>query len=194
MKENTIISDDEIVKRINKNESLGINLLSRKYSKKLRGKIYIRLSHYFRLDLFDDIQQDIWEDIYKSIVEDKFVSDGENLLPYINKIFIHNFYKHYYDYCIKKTSNVTDEEELAILYYRNDDQTLEEQISRSDKIYKCFKTLSTKERTVINLFLFEGLKPEQIARKLNISYSTVRGQFRTAIKKIKNKIKYMDKE
>jgi len=194
MKDNVIISDEELVRRIKGNDFQAKNLLYKKYSKGLKRKIYSRLSSYFRLDLFKDIEQDIWEDIYKSIVEERYIPENNELLPYINQIFIHSFYQYFFDYRIKKTTNVVDEEELAVLFYKNNNQILEENISRSDDIYKCINALNKKQRDVIKLYLLEGLKFEQIARKLNIPPSTVRGQFRTGLKNIRNKLKYMDKK
>lgn len=188
MKKNNSFTEKELINLIKQNDRQAKRQLYQIFSRKVKGRIYVRLERRYRIDLLKDIEQDIWIDIYNSISNGNYKPEKGKLSYYIGSICNKSFSKHFKHYVDKRIMNVVDQDELANLFYHNDPNKLSEKLERIDKMYKHVRMLNQKHREVMYLRLVERLSYKQIAERLNIHPSTARGRFRTAKMIIKTKI------
>ena len=67
MKKNNSFTEKELINLIKQNDRQAKRQLYQIFSRKVKGRIYVRLERRYRIDLLKDIEQDIWIDIYNSI-------------------------------------------------------------------------------------------------------------------------------
>ncbi len=156
-------------------QEIGYSKLYEKYVKQIYNSIA-------RLVVDDSVAEELTQEFFISIF-----SDVEKLkeITYlgawfkriaINKAISHLRKKKMY---FSEIDAVQDElcDEL------DDEITLRKEMQVAE-IMKCIDQLSTENRTIVNLFLFEELSHEEIGNMLGISSSTVRSKYHRAKKKI----------
>ena len=77
---------------------------------------------------------------------------------------------------------------MEINYYENGEKSLIEK-EGLDKIYEAINSLSDKNREILELSRFEGLKNQEIAEKLKLPVRTVETRLFRALQSLRKKLR-----
>lgn len=178
------ISDKELLERCSSANNSGYSLLYHRYSKIVFNSIYRILND--REDA-EDILQEVF---VKAFSEIKSLKNIESFGGWIKRIAINqslNFLRKKKIYFTQidddKTRDFSDDDEL--------EQKLEME-SRVKELQNIIAEFPPQTRTIVNLFLFEEMPQEEIAKLLNIPHGTVRSYYHRAKKKIFEKLTSKD--
>lgn len=177
------ISDKELLERCSSGDNSGHSLLYHRYSKAVFNSIY-------RLVNDREDAEDILQEVFvKAFSEIKSLKNVESFGGWIKRIAINqslNFLR-------KNKVYFTEIDEEKILDI-NDDE-LEEKLKMESRVKELQETIAEfppQTRTIVNLFLFEEMPQEEIAKILNIPHGTVRSYYHRAKKKIFEKLSPKD--
>ena len=178
------ISDKELLERCSSANNSGYSLLYHRYSKIVFNSIYRILND--REDA-EDILQEVF---VKAFSEIKSLKNIESFGGWIKRIAINqslNFLR-------KKKIYFTQIDDDKTLDFSDDDE-LEQKLemeSRVKELQNIIAEFPPQTRTIVNLFLFEEMPQEEIAKLLNIPHGTVRSYYHRAKKKIFGKLTSKD--
>jgi len=178
------ISDKELLERCSSANNSGYSLLYHRYSKIVFNSIYRILND--REDA-EDILQEVF---VKAFSEIKSLKNIESFGGWIKRIAINqslNFLR-------KKKIYFTQIDDDKTLDFSDDDE-LEQKLemeSRVKELQNIIAEFPPQTRTIVNLFLFEEMPQEEIAKLLNIPHGTVRSYYHRAKKKIFEKLTSKD--
>lgn len=178
------ISDKELLERCSSANNSGYSLLYHRYSKIVFNSIYRILND--REDA-EDILQEVF---VKAFSEIKSLKNIESFGGWIKRIAINqslNFLR-------KKKIYFTQIDDDKTLDFSDDDE-LEQKLemeSRVKELQNIIAEFPPQTRTIVNLFLFEEMPQEEIAKLLNIPHGTVRSYYNRAKKKIFEKLTSKD--
>lgn len=177
------ISDKELLERCSSGDNSGYSLLYHRYSKGVFNSIHRILND--REDA-EDILQEVF---LKAFSEIGSLKNVDNFGGWIRRIAINqslNFLRKKRIYF----SEIDDDKMFDV----NDDE-LEEKLemeSRVNELQNIIADFTPQTRTIVNLFLFEEMPQEEIAKLLNIPHGTVRSYYHRAKKKIFEKLTSKD--
>ena len=178
------ISDKELLERCSSANNSGYSLLYHRYSKIVFNSIYRILND--REDA-EDILQEVF---VKAFSEIKSLKNIESFGGWIKRIAINqslNFLR-------KKKIYFTQIDDDKTLDFSDDDE-LEQKLemeSRVKELQNIIAEFPPQTRMIVNLFLFEEMPQEEIAKLLNIPHGTVRSYYHRAKKKIFEKLTSKD--
>ena len=177
------ISDKELLERCCSGNSSGYSLVYGRYSKAVFNSIY-------RIVNDREDAEDILQEVFvKAFSEIRSLKNVESFGGWIKRIAINqslNFLR-------KKKIYFTEIDDDKMLDV-NDDE-LEEKLameSRVKELQNIIAEFPPQTRTIVNLFLFEEMPQEDIAKLLNIPHGTVRSYYHRAKKKIFEKLTSKD--
>lgn len=177
------ISDKELLERCSSGDNSGYSLLYHRYSKAVFNSIY-------RLVNDREDAEDILQEVFvKAFSEIKSLKNAESFGGWIKRIAINqslNFLRKNKIYFAE-----IDEEKIFDI---NDDE-LEEKLKMESRVKELQETIAEfppQTRTIVNLYLFEEMPQEEIAKILNIPHGTVRSYYHRAKKKIFEKLSPKD--
>ena len=178
------ISDKELLELCGSGDSSGYSLLYHRYSRAVFNSI-------FRILNDKEDAEDILQEVFvKAFSEIKSLKNVESFGGWIKRIAINqslNFLR-------KKKVYFTEIDDDKMLDFKDDDE-LEEKLtmeSRVKELQKIIAEFPPQTRTIVNLFLFEEMPQEEIAKVLNIPHGTVRSYYHRAKKKIFEKLTSKD--
>ncbi|PZP48633.1 MAG: RNA polymerase subunit sigma-24 [Pseudopedobacter saltans] len=154
-------------------KSAGFGELYKRYSKAIFNSI-LRLVNDFAHA--EDILQEVFVTIYQEIMKPK---DIEHFGGYAKKIAMN-----------RAISFLRQNKRIVVFEDYNENILEEDNVEEEDfelkveDVKKAINALPDGFRTVVNLYLVEGLPQEDIAELLGVSHSTVRTQYHRAKKKI----------
>lgn len=173
------ISDKELLERCSSGDNSGYSLLYHRYSKTVFNSIY-------RIVNDREDAEDILQEVFlKAFSEIKSLKNVESFGGWIKRIAINqslNFLR-------KNKIYFTEIEDDKILDIEDDE--LEAKLameSRVKELQNIIAEFPLQTRTIVNLFLFEEMPQEEIAKILNIPHGTVRSYYHRAKKKIFEKL------
>lgn len=173
------ISDKELLERCSSGDNSGYSLLYHRYSKTVFNSIYRIVND--REDAEDIIQ----EVFVKAFSEIKSLKNVESFGGWIKRIAINQSL----NYLRKNKIYFTEIEDDKILDIEDDELeaklTMESRVKELQNIIAGFPL---QTRTIVNLYLFEEMPQEEIAKILNIPHGTVRSYYHRAKKKIFEKL------
>ncbi len=159
---------------------LGYSGLYRKYARGIYNSIHRIVSHTGEAE---DILQEAFVIAFREAASSEKVLNFE---AWTRRIAINKSISH-----LRKRKIVfTDIDTLPVEAdrgYDNEENELFE--SRLEDVRNSIEQLPTGYKTIVSLYLFEGIPQEEIARMLDISHSTVRTQYFRAKKKIISSLK-----
>ncbi|KFC20292.1 RNA polymerase sigma factor [Chryseobacterium sp. FH1] len=173
------ISDKELLELCSSGDNSGYSLLYHRYSKAIFNSIFRILND--REDA-EDILQEVF---VKAFSEIKSLKNVESFGGWIKRIAINqslNFLR-------KNKIYFSEIDDDKMLDFNDDD--LEEKLameSRVTELQNIIAEFPPQTRTIVNLFLFEEMPQEEIAKVLNIPHGTVRSYYHRAKKKIFEKL------
>lgn len=144
----------------------------------------------FSLKFVDDKQEalDIVQDVFLSIWENKkYKINEDHLRPYLFSAVKHKCYNYLKHQVIKREhirSTAIVLREIELDYYVNGEESLIES-ETLQKINKAVDSLSSILKEIIVLSRFEGLKNEEIAKRLGIPIRTVETRLYRALVALK---------
>ena len=172
--------DEQLVERIRQNDQRAMSLLYQRYVGILTSVCYRYVVHEKDVK---DVLQNSFVKIFTSL--DTFEFRGEeSLRVWMTKIVV-NESLNYLQSC-KKMLFVEDERILRDL--PDEEEVSLDRIS-DDELHQLIRELPDGYRTVLNLFVFEGLSHRQIAELLSIKESTSASQFYFAKRLLAKRIK-----
>ena len=172
--------DEQLVERIRQNDQRAMSLLYQRYVGILTSVCYRYVVHENDVK---DVLQNSFVKIFTSL--DTFEFRGEeSLRVWMTKIVV-NESLNYLQSC-KKMLFVEDERILRDL--PDEEEVSLDRIS-DDELHQLIRELPDGYRTVLNLFVFEGLSHRQIAELLSIKESTSASQFYFAKRLLAKRIK-----
>ncbi|MFL9835284.1 RNA polymerase sigma factor [Chryseobacterium terrae] len=170
------ISDKELLELCSSGNNSGYSLLYQRYSKAVFNSI-------FRLVNDREDAEDILQEVFvKAFSEIKSLKNVESFGGWIKRIAINqslNFLR-------KKKVYFTEIDDDKMLDSIDDDE-LEEKLameSRVKELQNIIAEFPLQTRTIVNLFLFEEMPQDEIAKTLDIPAGTVRSYYHRAKKKI----------
>ena len=172
--------DEQLVERIRQNDQRAMSLLYQRYVGILTSVCYRYIAQESDVK---DVLQNSFVKIFTSL--DAFEFRGEESLKvWMTKIVV-NESLNYLQSC-KKMLFVEDERILRDL--PDEEEVNLDRIS-DDELHQLIRELPDGYRTVLNLFVFEGLSHRQIAELLSIKESTSASQFYFAKRLLAKRIK-----
>ena len=180
MKTTTVnISDRELLELCGCGNNSGYSLLYQRYSKPVFNSI-------FRLVNDREEAEDILQEVFvKAFSEIKSLKNTDSFGGWIKRIGIN----HSLNFLRKKKIYFSEIEDDKMLDTKDDE--LEEKLAlefRIEELQNAIAELPLQIRTIFNLFLFEEMPQEEIAKELNIPPGTVRSYYHRAKKKIFEKL------
>lgn len=173
------ISDKELLERCRSGDNVGYSLLYQRYSKSVFNSI-------FRLVNERQEAEDILQEVFlKAFSEIKSLKNSESFGGWIKRIAIN----HSLNFLRKRKIYFTEIEDDKMLDIQDDEwkETLKKE-SRVQELQNAIDELPLQTRTIVNLFLFEEMPQEEIAKVLDIPPGTVRSYYHRAKKKIFEKL------
>ena len=173
------ISDKELLERCSSGDNSGYSLLYHRYSKTVFNSIY-------RIVNDREDAEDILQEVFlKAFSEIKSLKNVECFGGWIKRIAINQSL----NYLRKNKIYFTEIEDDKILDIEDDELeaklTMESRVKELQNIIAGFPL---QTRTIVNLYLFEEMPQEEIAKILNIPHGTVRSYYHRAKKKIFEKL------
>lgn len=170
------ITDQELIEMCLKGKDLGYTTLYNKYARGIYNSISRIISHTGEAE---DILQETFCLVFGDM---KKLQQVLNFEAWVKRIAINRSISHLRSKKITFSdlgdTEIADEEaEATTEAHEIFDCTVAE-------VKKSIETLSPGYRTILNLYLFEQLSQEEIAKLLGISHSTVRSQYHRAKKSI----------
>lgn len=180
MKTTTVnISDKELLELCASGNNSGYSVLYQRYSKTV-------FNSAFRLVNDREDAEDILQEVFvKAFSEIKSLKNMDSFGGWIKKITIN----HSLTFLRKKKIYFREIEDDKTYDVKDDE--LEEKLAlefRIEELQNVIAELPLPTRTIINLFLFEDMTKEEIAKDLNIPAGTVRSYYHRAKKKIFEKL------
>ena len=172
--------DEQLVERIRQNDQRAMSLLYQRYVGILTSVCYRYVVHENDVK---DVLQNSFVKIFTSL--DTFEFRGEESLRVWMTRIVVNESLNYLQSC-KKMLFVEDERILRDL--PDEEEVSLDRIS-DDELHQLIRELPDGYRTVLNLFVFEGLSHRQIAELLSIKESTSASQFYFAKRLLAKRIK-----
>lgn len=173
------ISDKELLELCGSGNNSGYSVLYQRYSKAAFNSI-------FRLVNDREEAEDILQEVFvKAFSEIKSLKNTDSFGGWVKRIAIN----HALNFLRKKKIYFAEIEDDKMLD-TNDDE-LEEKLDlefRIEELQNVIAELPLQIRTIVNLFLFENMPQEEIAKELNIPPGTVRSYYHRAKKKIFEKL------
>ena len=173
------ISDKELLERCSFGDNSGYSLLYHRYSKAVFNSIY-------RIVNDREDSEDILQEVFlKAFSEIKSLKNVESFGGWIKRIAINQSL----NYLRKNKIYFTEIEDDKILDIEDDE--LEAKLameSRVKELQNIIAEFPLQTRTIVNLYLFEEMPQEEIAKILNIPHGTVRSYYHRAKKKIFEKL------
>jgi RNA polymerase sigma factor (sigma-70 family) len=169
-----MINTDDVVERCKNGEQAAFALLYKTHAKEVYNTIHRLVNHTAEAE---DLLQECFITAYKNI--EKFESRS-SVKTWIQRIAIN----HSIDSIRKKKVYFGEINENS--HSIADDVSVDEEEFelRVNEVKKAILNLPTGYRTVVSLYLFEGIPQEDIGKMLGISHSTVRTQYKKAKEKI----------
>lgn len=133
-------------------------------------------------------------DLAREIVQDFFVRLYEKRETLTIDTSVKSYlYRSVYNCCINYINqrNIQDKHLKNIDQEKVDEDNLENEINRIElqqRIFEVIETLPAKCRRIFKMNRLEGLRNEEIAKKLNLSKRTVETQISKALKILRNKL------
>ncbi len=173
-------SDSDLVRCCNSGDSSGYSELYHRYSRAVFNSVYRLVGDRSNAE---DITQ---ETFIKAFSEIASLKNSDSFGGWIKRIGINQSLNH-----IRKRKIYFTEIEDEIISNIEDDVPeagllREERLSQLQHI---IETLPLQIRTIVNLYLFEDMSQEDIAKTLDIPHATVRSYYHRAKKKIIEKLK-----
>ncbi|MGJ1203824.1 RNA polymerase sigma factor [Sphingobacterium lactis] len=170
-KTTTYISDKELLDRCEEGSDQGYAILYDRYAKGVFNTIYRLVAD---LHTTEDILQEVFIDLFRDIGRLKRL---ENLGAWANRVAIN-----------KSISELRKNRMFFVEIGDHEPQDtsendLSEKVGLEAKIgelAEAIQELSPQARTIVNLYLFEDMSQEEIARMLDISHVAVRSQYHRA--------------
>lgn len=153
------ISDKELLERCRSGDNVGYSLLYQRYSKSVFNSI-------FRLVNERQEAEDILQEVFlKAFSEIKSLKNSESFGGWIKRIAIN----HSLNFLRKRKIYFTEIEDDKMLDIQDDEweETLKKE-SRVQELQNAIDELPLQTRTIVNLFLFEEMPQEEIAKVLDI--------------------------
>ena len=173
------ISDKELLERCSSGDNSGYSLLYHRYSKTVFNSIY-------RIVNDREDAEDILQEVFlKAFSEIKSLKNVESFGGWIKRIAINQSL----NYLRKNKIYFTEIEDDKILDIEDDE--LEAKLAMESRVKELQNIISEfplQTRTIVNLYLFEEMPQEEIAKILNIPHGTVRSYYHRAKKKIFEKL------
>ena len=173
------ISDKELLERCSSGDNSGYSLLYQRYSKAVFNSIY-------RIVNDREDAEDILQEVFlKAFSEIKSLKNVESFGGWIKRIAINQSL----NYLRKNKIYFTEIEDDKILDIEDDE--LEAKLAMESRVKELQNIISEfplQTRTIVNLYLFEEMPQEEIAKILNIPHGTVRSYYHRAKKKIFEKL------
>lgn len=169
------ITDHELLDLCLSGKDAGYTILFNRYSKSVSNSIYRLVGSSAETD---DILQEVFVIVFSDIKKMKKVN---SLKAWINRLAINKAISH----LRKKKISFCDIETQVIADTSEQDISLKHALEcKIADVKRAIAALPVEARTITNLFLFEDMPQEEIAKILGISHNAVRGQYHRARKKI----------
>lgn len=173
------ISDKELLELCVSGNNSGYSLLYQRYSKAVFNSV-------FRLVNDREDAEDILQEVFvKAFSEIRSLKNTDSFGGWIKRIAIN----HSLTFLRKKKIYFTEIEDDKTYDVKDDE--LEEKLAlefRIEELQNAIAELPLQIRTIVNLFLFEEMPQEEIAKTLDIPAGTVRSYYHRAKKKIFEKL------
>lgn len=167
------LDDQGLIKLCQKRDSKGFTELYRRYSKAVFNSIMRLVGDFAQAE---DLLQEVFVTIYQEIMREKHI---EHFGGYSKRIAMNRAISFLRQH--KRVLAFEDYSEDIQAEEAIDEETFELKV---EDVKKAINALPEGFRTVVNLYLVEGISQEEIAEMLGVSYSTVRTQYHRAKKKI----------
>ncbi|MFC3158250.1 RNA polymerase sigma-70 factor, ECF subfamily [Chryseobacterium arachidis] len=176
---NVNISDKELLELCSFGNNSGYSILYQRYSKAVFNSV-------FRLVNDREDAEDILQEVFvKAFSELTSLKNTDSFGGWIKRIAIN----HSLTFLRKKKIYFAEIEDDKM--YDLKDNELEERLAlefRIEELQNVIAELPLQIRTIVNLFLFEDMPQDEIAKTLNIPAGTVRSYYHRAKKKIFEKL------
>ncbi len=174
------ISDSELINLCLSGKENGYTLLYNKYSKSVFNSIYRLLVNIHETE---DILQEVFLIVFSDMEKMKQVNDFK---AWINRMAINKAISH----LRKNKFHFSNVEETVIVDTSEDDINIKKSLEcKIEDMQNAIANLSIESRTIVNLYLFENMQQEEIAKELGISHTAVRSQYHRAKRKIMETLK-----
>lgn len=176
IEKNILFSDKKLITLCEAGNELGYSLFYQRYSKPIYNSVVRLVTDFSEAE---DITQDIFITIFSDI---KKLNDIENIEAWLKRVAVNKSISHLRK---KKKIYFTDIENTYIVD-ESEDLLVEKQDwdGKIEQIITIIESLPTETRTIVNLYLFENIPQEEIAKILGITNTTVRSKYHRAKKKI----------
>lgn len=167
------LEDQGLMELCQKGNSAGFTELYKRYSKAIFNTI-LRLVRDFAQA--EDILQEVFVALYQEIMKEKQI---EQFGGYSKRIAMNRAISF-----LRQNRNVLAFEDYSDQVIEEDSMDEEAFELKVEDVKNAINALPEGFRTVVNLYLVEGIPHEEIAQMLGVSHSTVRTQYHRAKKKI----------
>lgn len=173
--DNSNLSDKKILNLCSTGAELGYSLFYQRYSKSVYNTI-VRL--VTETSEAEDLTQDIFVSIFTDIQK---IMNIDNLGAWIKRVAINKSISH-----LRKKKIYFSDVENENIIDKSEDELNEKQDwdGKVEEILSAIESLPTETKTIVNLFLFENISHEEIAKMLGVNNTTVRSKYHRAKKKI----------
>lgn len=167
------IDDQGLMKLCQKGDSSGFTELYKRYSKAIFNSI-LRLVNDFAQA--EDILQEVFVTLYQEIMKTKTI---EHFGGFSKRVAVNRAISF-----LRQNKRIVVLEDYSEHVAEDDGVDEEEFELKVEDVKRAINALPDGFRTVVNLYLVEGLPQEEIAEVLGISHATVRTQYHRAKKKL----------
>lgn len=174
------ISDNELIDLCLCGKDIGYTVLYNRYAKSVSNSIYRLVGN---IPETKDILQEVFVIVFSDI---KKMKEINSFKAWINRLAINKAISH----LRKNKIFFCDFEETVIADTSEEDISLKHSLEcKIADVKNAIAKLPIEARTITNLFLFEDMPQEEIAKILGLSHNAVRGQYHRAKKKIMQTLK-----
>ena len=169
------LSDRELVGLCLSGKDVGYTVLYNRYAKSVFNSILRLVDHMHEAE---DILQEVFVTVFTDIEK---MREIKNFGAWANRVAINKSIS----LLRKKKFHFSDIEETVVIDTSEEDILLKLILeSKISDIKIAIANLPIEAKTITNLFLFEDLPQEEIARELGLTHNAVRSQYHRAKKKI----------
>ncbi|WP_312089972.1 sigma-70 family RNA polymerase sigma factor [Chryseobacterium sp.] len=167
------LNDKDLLGLCQLGKTQGYSLLYQKYSKLVFNSIY-------RIVNDREEAEDILQEVFvKAFSEIKTLKNAESFGGWVKRIGVNQSLN-----ALRKNKIYFSEIDDDKMLDETDEDEQEDLEFQVKELQEAIAELAPQSRTIVNLFLFEQMSQEDIAKTLNIPHSTVRCYYHRAKKKI----------
>lgn len=175
--------DKELIQQCLDGQEQGFAGLYDRYAVPVYNTISRLVNH--RREEAEDLLQEVFIEVFSKIER---LLEVENFEAWTKRIAINKSISHLRS---QQKIRFTDLEQVQVGAIVDDDAAEEDQWKEMQllEIEKAIEGLPANSRTIVNLFLFEGMAQEDIAKLLDMSHTAVRSQYHRAKNRIASQVR-----